>query len=185
MRRLLALLSVVAVVLLAILAVGRSGPGTAAQDATPAAMGGHPVVGAWLLIDDAFPDDPPVLVHLHADGTYLQVDADGTVGVGAWEATGERGAAVTFVQQFADETGAVSTITIRAEGEVDAGGDTFTASYTIELALPDGTSQGEFGPGTVTATRIAVEPIGTPVGPLEALFGPPEDATPETGTPAP
>ena len=85
---------------------------------------------------------------------------------------------MTFVEQFLDEQGAVNTITIRAVGEVAAGGDTFTATYTIELTGPDGTSQGEYGPGTVEARRIAVEPMGTPVGTLEELFAQFEQATP-------
>jgi len=186
MRRIPNLLSVHAVVLLGVHAVGRSTLGIAAQEEPRRATAMHPVVGAWLLTDvPPIPDDPPILVHFHSDGTYLQAEADGAVGVGAWEATGERSLAVTFVEQFADETGAVSTITVRATAEVDAAGDALTGTFTIELALPDGTSQGEFGPGTVTATRIAVEPMGEPVGPLEALFGPAEEATPETGTPVP
>jgi hypothetical protein len=166
MVRLSVVVALVAVVAVVLVVAGRPGPGAVAQDATA----GHPVVGSWFLTDPAFPDDPPSLAVFHADGVYLQADTDGTVGVGSWDATGERSLAVTFVQQFGDETG-VFTVTIRAAGEVDAGGDTFTATYTIELTQPDGTSTGEYGPGTVTAERIAVEPMGTPVGPLEDLFG--------------
>ena len=186
MRRMPVLLSVVAVVLLGAVAAGRSTLGSSSQDATPAAaLAGHPNVGAWRLTDPAFPDDPPTLVHFHADGTYLQAEADGPVGEGSWEATGERAVAVTFVAQFGDEAGGVFTLTVRAVGEVDAGGDALAATYTAELALPDGTSQGEFGPGPVEATRIAVEPMGTPVGPLADLFGQFGAGTPEAGTPAP
>ena len=29
-----------------------------------------PIVGAWLLTVDEFPEDPPELVAFHADGTY-------------------------------------------------------------------------------------------------------------------
>ena len=38
--------------------------------------------------------------------------------------------------------GGVFTLTIRAMAEVDADGDAFTGTYTTELAMPDGTSQG-------------------------------------------
>jgi hypothetical protein len=164
------LLSVVAVVLLGLLAPGRATPDTFAQEATPGGTTGHPFVGAWRMTNAAFPEEAPILVMLHADGTYFQVEVDGSIGIGSWEATGERSAAVTFFEQFADDRGAVNTITIRAAGVVASGGDAFTATYTIELTRPDGASGGEYGPGTVEATRIAVEPLGTPVGPLEDLF---------------
>ena len=185
MRRMPVLLSVVAVVLLGAVAAGRSTLGSSSHDATPAAaLAGHPIVGAWRLTDPAFPDDPLTLVHFYADGTYLQAEADGPVGVGSWEATGERGVAMTFLAQFGDEAGGVFALTIRAAGEVDAGGDAFAGTYTAELALPDGTSRGEFEPGTVAATRMAVEPMGTPAGPIEALFGQ-FAGSPAAGTPAP
>ena len=45
---------------------GRSGDHP--TDGAPAE--GHPIVGAWLLTVDEFPDDPPELVAVHADGTY-------------------------------------------------------------------------------------------------------------------
>ena len=176
MRRVPVPFVVVAVVLLGLVALGHPARGTVAQD-DAAATAAHPAVGAWLLSDPAFPDDPPTLVVFHADGTYVQADTE-DVGVGAWEATGERSLAVTFVVQFSDEAGATYAITIRATGEVDAGGDTFTATYTIELTMPDGTSAGEYGPGSVEGTRIAVEPMGTPVGPIEDLFAQFDEATP-------
>jgi hypothetical protein len=177
MRRIPGLLVVAAVVLLGLFAAGRATPGTVAQDATPSAAN-HPVVGAWRLTDPAFPEEPPSLVQFHADGTYFQTEVEGDLGVGTWEATGERSVAVTFVEQFGSEEDGVFTITIRAAGEVDLSGDRFTATYTIELTQPDGTSAGEYGPGTVEATRIAVEPMGTPVGPIEDLFAQFDEATP-------
>ena len=183
MRRTMLLLSVVAVVLLGLFAPGRATPGTFAQGATPGATADHPFVGAWRMTNPAFPEEAPILVVLHADGTYFQAEADGSIGVGSWEGTGERSAAVTFVEQFV-AGGAVNTITFRAVGEVAAGGDAFTGIYTVELAGPDGASQGEYGPGTVKATRISIEPMGTPVGSLEELFAQLEYGTPE-GAPAP
>jgi hypothetical protein len=180
MRRIPLLLSVVAVMLLGLFALGRATPGIVAQDD----MTAHPIVGSWLLTDPAFPDDPPTLVVFHSDGTFIQTEAEGPVGVGSWEATGERSLAGTFIQQFGDEAG-VFRVTIRATAEVDASGNSFTATYTLELTGPDGMSQGEFGPGTVTAERIAVEPMGTPVGSIEDLFAQFEEGTPEAATPAP
>jgi hypothetical protein len=67
--------------------------------------------------------------------------------------------------------------------EVDPNGETFSADYTLELEgefLP----AGEFGPGGVTATRMTVEPMGTPVGTLDDLFSAfEEEGTPGAGTP--
>ena len=168
---------VVAVMLLGVLAFGRPARGTIAQD-DAAATAAHPAVGSWLLSDPAFPDDPPTLVVFHGDGTFLQEDPE-DLGVGTWEATGERSLALTFVLLVGDGAGGTFTVTIRAAGEVDASGDAFSATYTIGLTMPDGTSTGEYGPGSVTATRMAVEPMGTPVGPIEAFFAQfPEEATP-------
>lgn len=183
MRRISVLLSAVAVVLLGLFAAGRATLGTVAQDVT-ADTADHPVVGSWLLRDSAFPEEAPTLVQFHADGTYLQVEAEGGVGIGVWEATGERSAAVTFVEQFVGEDGGLFTITLRAAGEGDASGNSFTATYTVELTLPDGTSAGEYGPGTVTAERLSVEPMGTPVGPVEDLFAQFEEGASEEATPA-
>ncbi len=59
--------------------------------------------------------------------------------------------------------------TIRATGEVSADGQTFTAEFTLEITGGPSPA-GEYGPGHVTATRIPVEPMGTPVGSLNDLF---------------
>ena len=63
MRRLLPLVSVVAVVLIGSLALGRLNPDTAAQDATPA--GGNPSAGDRVHLDLAvhFPWDPALIAH--------------------------------------------------------------------------------------------------------------------------
>ena len=185
MRRISVLVSVAAVVLLGVLAVGRS-VGTAAQDAAPGPAAGHPLVGSWLLDTDADdPGNPPSVAAVGADGTYVEVDVDGAA-VGAWEATGERTASLTLVFPIPDgQGGFAGTGKVRGSIEVDAAGDTLTATATFELVGPDGASQGEFGPIRVTGERIVVEPMGTPVGPIEDLFGPPEVGTPEAGTPAP
>ena len=177
MRRFAILVSA-AVVLLGVLAIGRA-PDSTAQDATPAALAGHPLVGAWLLdVDADDPANPPALAIFHDDGTYIQADPDGSNGLGSWEATGQNSATLTAVFYGLDEAGnfAGDTVKVRATVEVDAAGDALTAEYTLDFVGPDGTSSGELGPTTATAERIAVEPMGTPVGPLEFE---------EEGTPAP
>jgi hypothetical protein len=182
MRRATVLLSVVALVLVGLVGLGRVG----AQEATPVAgppettpvAGTHPIVGSWLADTDADdPTNPPALFAFHADGTYVQSEVEG-VSVGTWEATGDRTATLTLHSIFLDEAGGQFMVTVRAAIEVAADGQSFAASFTLELTLPDGTSTGEYGPGTATGTRIAVEVPGEPVGPLEDLFGQFEEIEP-------
>ena len=54
--------------------------------------------------------------------------------------------------------------------EVAPDGQTLTADFTIQFT-GEGAPEGEFGPGTVTGTRVSVEPMGTPAGSLEDLEG--------------
>jgi hypothetical protein len=150
-----------------------------AQEATPATMRGHPLVGAWLLDTNA--DDPangPEVTIFTADGAYISVDAEGFPNHGVWEATGERTAGLTIISPGMDEEAFAGMFVVRASIEVDETGDSFTAQYTGEFVTPDGTETGEYGPGTATATRITVEEMGTPAGPLEVLFEGEAAATP-------
>lgn len=144
-----------------------------AQSASPAVGTEHPLVGAWMV--DTEPENPtnaPHLAIVSSDGTYLEVDPDGTA-VGVWEATGETTGAITF--HFLAGPAGMGTI----RGDIDVAPDrqSWTASYTLELIGPDGTSTGEIGPGMASATRIMVESQGTPVGSFEDVFGAPP-ATP-------
>jgi hypothetical protein len=175
MRRFGIPVAVLTLVVVGLVLLG-SRPSAVAQESTPAAVAGHSIVGAWLLdVDVDDPTNAPALAIVHDDGTYLEVDADGGSGIGTWEATGPTTAAATFLYNGQDESGAsAGTVKIRATAAVDAAGDAFTAEYTLEFIGPDGTSAGEMGPGTATGERIAVEPMGTPVGPLM----PEEEATP-------
>jgi hypothetical protein len=171
MRRFSALIVIMFLVVLGIAGFdARSG--ATAQEATPTAMGGHPLVGTWLL--DTNVKDPangPEVTIFTADGAYISVDAEGFPNHGVWEATGERTAALTIVSPGMEEEGVFAgTFVVRASVEVDETGDAFTAQYTGEFVTPDGTETGEYGPGTATGTRIEVEPMGTPAGPLETLF---------------
>ena len=157
----------------AVLLVGGLAVSTAVQATTPPTevpADGDPIVGAWLLTVDEFPGGPPQLVAAHADGTYHEVDADGITAIGSWEATGPSSFNLTFIAHFAaDDVGSVWMQTFRAAGEVSEDGQSFTAEFTVEYT-GEGAPAGEYGPGHVTATRINVEPIGTPAGSLEDLF---------------
>ena len=172
----------VAVATLVVLSVGTFAFRPAsAQEATPTARTGHPLVGAWILDRDvAHPTNPLQLVVATADGLYLGVDYGGRTAVGVWEATGPRTAAVTLRFFPADETVPfLGLAIIRGTVEVAADGLTFTAPYTLEVIAPDGTSSGEHGATTARGTRMMVEDIGDPVGTLAELEG----ATVATPTP--
>jgi hypothetical protein len=177
MQRFVVLLSIVVVVALGLIVTpGRS---TTAQEATPATLSGHPLVGTWLLDTNADdPDDAPEVTIFTADGAYISVDAEGLPSLGVWEANGERTALLTIVSPGMEEEAFAGTFLVRAAIEVNAAGDSFTAQYTGEFVEPDGTETGEYGPGTATATRIDVEEMGTPAGPLEVLFEQGAAATP-------
>ena len=110
------------------------------------------------------------LIAFQADGTLQETSTDGTTGIGSWEATGPDSFNLTFNSlSLTGREGSFAMRTIRAAGEVSEDGQSFTAEFTIELT-GEGAPAGEYGPGSVTGTRINVEPMGTPVGPVEALF---------------
>lgn len=133
--------------------------GGAAQDGV--SRDGHPLVGGWFI--DEGPDSPPSLVFFSSDGAFQQVDGSGATGLGIWEATGPTTGNLTFWGIEADwDEGTSGISTIRATVEVSEDGMSFTATYTAQWVY-DGDDSGELGPGTVTGTRMTVEPMGTPV----------------------
>jgi hypothetical protein len=60
----------------------------------------------------------------------------------------------------------------RTSIEVAEDGQSFAGTYTVEppaaMAEAMGAPVGQLGPGAVTGQRIAVEPMGEPVGPIPA-----------------
>jgi hypothetical protein len=147
---------------------------------TEAPAEGHPIVGAWIYHVDGFPEQFTSVAAFHSDGTWQDTGADGASSIGSWEATGPDSFDLTFVWLSLTEEGSVTMFKIRAAGEVSEDGQSWTADYTLELT-GEGAPPGEYGVGTATATRINVEPIGTPTAPIEALFPdlfPPEGSAP-------
>lgn len=140
----------------------------AAEDATPAALADHPVVGAWRWRND--PVDPIATTYaiIHADGTYTEVSGDQT-GVGVWWPVGERGVGITEVFQDIEpdpNVFAPGTVTVRQAYELDASGDTLTGTYAVDARLPDGTVVFQ-GVLEGTGTRMEPEPMApfaTPTG---------------------
>jgi hypothetical protein len=160
-----------------LLAIGGLGSAALAQSASPMPTDESPAVGAWVLTIADNPTSPPQEIILHADGTYLQYDGTGGVSIGAWEATGPNTGTITLVQYGLDDTGKVGHSTIRATFEVAPDGNSLTAAYTVEYFGADGSDTGQMGPGSATGTRVVVEPMGSPVMPLQ---GPP--ASPAAST---
>jgi hypothetical protein len=164
---------VVAAAVVGLIALGAR-PAAVAEEATPAAMVDHPVIGTWWTANDApGPGVETAYVVFHADGTYLEVDPNIGVGVGVWRASGERSAELTYVFQDIDPepaTTAPGTVTVRQLVELDATEDAFTAPLTVEVRTPDGTVV--FSAAyTARGTRLQVKPM-LPLG------------TPSLGTPA-
>jgi hypothetical protein len=165
MRRPISIVTIAALILAAALATGHAAFGAAQDDAS---MSGHPVVGTWTLTDVDDPEGVPFLAVFTSDGVYHQVSYDGFVGYGVWESTGPASGALTFMGQVPDDAGDFGgSVTVRVVFDVADDGQSLTASYTIEFVAPDGSSEGEQGPGEVTGTKMMVEPMGTPVAPVE------------------
>jgi uncharacterized cupredoxin-like copper-binding protein len=144
-------------ILAALLAISLGAPAALAQDAT------HPLVGAWLV---ASSDAPPELVAVTADGLVVDLTPNGPA-IGVWAATGGTTADVTIVLPVTDAAaGVVGLARARASVEVAGDGRTFSGTYTLEFPTGPDETTGELGPGAVTGTRLEVEAMGTPVGPI-------------------
>ena len=162
MRRLPAAVSVLVI---SLLAIGGSASVALAQDASPMPTATSPLVGAWLIDIDGDPNTDPTQGIFHADGSYIQTDQGANVAVGAWESTGPSTADLTFAWYGVDQSGVDGSTTVRVTVTVGPDGQSLTAVYTLEFSRP-GLPTGQMGPGTATGTRVAVEPMGTPVAPL-------------------
>lgn len=167
---------------------------TGAAPATPVAAG-HLVTGSWD-VGFALTSRPAVdvssLFTFGADGTLLVANAGQlpgslppgsglffTEGHGAWIATGDRQAGATFRFLVIDQTaGIVSTGIVRLELEVDQSGNALDGAFALDLLSSEGNPTGTEW-GTLRATRIQVEPLGTPTAAT------PVAGSLAAGTPAP
>lgn len=167
-------------VALLLVAFGRL-PATEAQTGTPV-PDRHPLVGSWSVVltfagsTGTGGPELPSLVTYTADGSVLVANAGQlpsslppasglffTEGHGTWLPTGERTADATFRFLVLNQTGGLaSTSTVRTSVEVDAGSDAYAGSFTIDLISPSGNPTGTER-GVFRATRIPVEPLGTPM----------------------
>ena len=137
---------------LALAATARQG---SAQEATPSAMAGHPMVGTWIVDRDitTTTEGPPSIAVYTADGGLL----DPSQGVaGAWQATGPRSAAWTLV--LFPQDGPPGYLVVRSTGEVDEGGNTLDSPYSFTVVAADGTVLAS-GQGMSRYSRLPIEPI--------------------------
>jgi hypothetical protein len=167
MRRRVFPVSIVCLSMVVLFVVGSLSSHSSAQDAAPTPAV-HPIVSSWILdADMTNPSNPPEVAVFGADGSYLQIDAEGfTSGVGRWAATGSSTTDFTFLSLVVRGGVLVGTHIVRGAATVDASGNRFTAQFTTEFVVPNGPATGQLGPGRAQALRIVVEPMGTSVGPI-------------------
>jgi hypothetical protein len=152
-------------------------PSSDTATATATAAEAHPIVGTW---NTETSSGDPGDVMFSADGSVVSVDTE-DVSLGVWEATGPSTVNLMFSGLIpAEEAGSGGgRFIIRATLEVAPDGQSFTGDYTVEVTadFEGAPPAGEYGPDSVTGTRVVVEPMGTPVGSLEDLFGGFEEGT--------
>ncbi len=123
------------------------------------------MVGTWFLTtSSANPTNADDMFSLHADGTYVEANADGSVRLGVWEPTSPTTATLTIAAYSRDAAGAsAGGITLRLTLTLNPDGNSYTAEGTIELTAPDGSLSGQAGPVRGDAKRMLVEAPGPPI----------------------
>jgi hypothetical protein len=131
-----------------------AGAAETTEAATPSTTT-HPLVGAWM-VENVY---TIYLMSFDSDGTVQEADPGGS-GVGVWEPTGPNSGAVTLLAPFSDDQGN-GVVKWRYTFEVSSDGQSASIDWEGET-FRDGAPTEDWGPGTDTATRINVEPVGTP-----------------------
>jgi hypothetical protein len=72
----------------------------------------------------------------------------------------------TTLLTWGDEDGFIGFNTLRGSVEISADGESFTATYTLDLPMRAGGTSGQLGPVAASGVRVSVEPMGEPVGPF-------------------
>jgi hypothetical protein len=153
--------SLAAVAFLAILLSGiMVGHRVNAQDQS---MDGHPLVGSWILTGE---DGETSVTAVTSDGVIVDAEADGSSGIGSWEATSETEGAVTLIiQGNYPEFDFVGTVVVRGTLNVDTQSDTATLTYSMTGVSSDG-AVAFADMGTASLIRLPIESvdaIGSPV----------------------
>lgn len=165
--------------MLLVLAVGTM---ASASDHRRADRSGHPFVGLWIVdADTSSPEDPPTLLTVDRDGTLRLSDCCNAPAAGVWAPSGREGAEFTTLLTWGDEDGFIGFSTLRGSVELSADGESFAATYTLDLPVRGGGTSGELGPVTGSGARVSLDAMGEPVGPfppVEPSAEEPEDVTP-------
>ena len=145
-----------AVLLFAMVPVGS----VSAQGATPVAIAPHPIIGAWEVRTTSGVFPGLLFAIFTTDGVYLQVEyvpageTRSPVGVGTWEATGERSAdAMYWVLQDEDGTHVMAWLSL----EVSIVGTTLDGTmWTLIMDRLGGIS--EQATASLSGTKLTAEP---------------------------
>ena len=120
----------------------------------------HDLVGSWIIEGQV--DDGPAFVNLSTfapGGAAINTAGPGATAHGAWERTGEREYAITFVWiEWNDDGDVRGRGTIRGTLALDAAGDTFAGPFVTESTNAEGAVVETYR-GSARATRVAVEPL--------------------------
>ncbi len=175
MRRRSVLVSGITGALASAFAVGRT---TLAQEATPDALAGHPLVGTWAVMTPG-----GVVPQTHgADGSVVAASppnyVDPVLGLtfqgpalGRWESTGVRSGRFTFLQALSDADGAyIGTFQLADDIEASEDGQTLSGTTTPRIIIRDAGNAVIFdevvqsdSPATATRIRATIESVVLPV----------------------
>lgn len=175
------ILGAVVVTLVGLIGVGSGGLGTAAQDATPAAMADHPFVGTWIVDTiSASENDSPEIAVITPDGGGIGLGANRVAGA-RWEATGDRTAEVTLVSVF-EQNGVGGYVVVRGPHTVDETGDAWTCECTFTVVGADGTVL-DSGSAPASARRLplqGMDMVGSPLAEMPIWAPVMPEATPSS-----
>jgi hypothetical protein len=137
---------------------------TMAQEATPDALAGHPLVGTWAVMTPG-----GVVPQIHGpDGSIIAAFSpnyvDPTLGLtfqgpalGRWESTGARSGHFTVIQALSDANGVyIGTFQFEADPEVSADGQTLKVRFELFPAdhAPRWIATSEVVPEAVTSESL-------------------------------
>ena len=94
-----------------------------------------------------------------SSGGIISTDPDPNVstGLGTWVRTGGHEFAGTFVHFLSDQGVPIGTLKVRATGQLDKEGNTFSGPFRTDVIIGGNVVQSYCG--TVQARRISVEPL--------------------------
>ena len=129
--------------------------------ATTASASGLPtLVGSWEAVSTLETgEEAPGLFTFNIDRTWMSTGDNASFGNGhgAWKRTGVKTFAATNKAFVYGEDGSLSLVVSNETVlEVSSDGNSFTAAFTTEVSLPDGTPVDSFT-GTSVGTRIQVD----------------------------